>query len=153
MSAAFSEWRRNPKKRPGLLFLKQNYQTNTKHTMFTRYLREFGLFLVRKFSAASNELIPLDSESLWLWPLPVGVLQRGVDGGPELDQPEPGLVRLAALLSLSPRLPDVLTTELTTEGGHDGGKLDIPPSLLALMKSYTMMCEKNLIYLCTVRLN
>ena len=46
-------------------------------------------------------------------------------------------MRLAALLSLRPHLPDVLTTE----GGHDRGKLDIPPSLLALMKIYTMLCE------------
>ena len=43
-------------------------------------------------------------------------------------------MRLAALLILSARLPNVLTMALTTEGSHDGGEVDIPPPLLALIK-------------------
>ena len=59
-------------------------------------------------------------------------------------------MRLAALLILTARLPNVLTTE----GGHDGGEVDIPPPLLALIKIHSMLRENiELTYLCTVRLN
>ena len=63
-------------------------------------------------------------------------------------------MRLAALLTLSPRVPNVLTLTLTTEGSHDGGEVDIPPPLLALIKIHSMLRENiELTYLCTVRLN